>query len=402
MVSKSSSKPTTKRKPPPMWRTFLQSMAFLTVALLLAVYSSTTAHAGDMPSTLITAVTSVILALWVGIRFVPRLAKDVDWTWMPGFAQYKVTREGGIFLGALVIVVAAAVNTSNNLLYMVLSALLALLLLSALFSHKNFKYLEMELLLPAHAFVGESIPVSIRVRNHRRLFPAFSLMTEPPGSSMYFPVIQPNVTVHRLGETTFPRRGRYAFDRLSATSRFPFGFFLKGRDYRVNAECICYPEILPEENLDVSIPDIIGSNERPERGIGSELHTIRDYVPSDSSRHVDWKATAKTAALKTREFAAENSRRILVAFDRYGTIRDAEQFEEMVSRAASLAFYLIRSGQPVRFVSDDWESIAESSEAALDGILNYLALVEMSTAASPPQFDPERGALLLSLRRGRG
>jgi len=38
----------------------------------------------------------------------------------------------------------------------------------------------------------------------------------------------------------------------------------------------------------------------------------------------------------------------------------------------------------------------------LDGILNYLALVEMSTAASPPQFDPERGALLLSLRRGRG
>lgn len=219
---------------------------------------------------------------------------------------------------------------------------------------------------------------------------------------MYFPVIQPNVTVHRLGETTFPRRGRYAFDRLPATSRFPFGFFLKGRDYRVNAECICYPEILAEEDLDVSIPDVIGSNERPERGIGSELHTIRDYVPSDSSRHVDWKATAKTAALKTREFAAENSRRILVAFDRYGTIRDAEQFEDMVSRAASLAFHLIRNGQPVFFLSDDWESPTEASEAALDGILNYLALVEMSIVASPPQFDRERGALLLSLRRGRG
>jgi uncharacterized protein (DUF58 family) len=260
----------------------------------------------------------------------------------------------------------------------------------------------MELLLPAHAFVGETVPVSIRIRNHRRIFPAFSLLTEPLGNSMYFSVIQPNVTVHRLSEAVFSRRGRYAFDRLQTKSRFPFGFFLKGRDYRVNAECICYPEILAEEKLEVSIPDIMGSQERPERGFGSDLHTIRDYVPSDSSRHVDWKATAKTAQLKTREFAAEDSRRVLIAFDRYGTPHNAEEFEDMVSRAASLAFHLIRNGQVVLFVSDDWESPAEASEAALDGILNYLALVEMSASAPPPQFDPERGALLLSLRRGRG
>jgi uncharacterized protein (DUF58 family) len=391
-----------KAKQPPMWKTFLQSMAFLTVALMFAVYSSSTAHAGDMLTTLITAITSVVLALWVGIRFVPRLAKDVDWTWMPGFAQYKVTREGAIFMSVVVIVFAASINTSNNLLYMVLSALLAMLFLSALLSHKNFKYLEMEMLLPAHTFVGETVPVSIRIRNHRRVFPAFSLMTEPPGSTMYFSVIQPNVTVHRLSEAAFLRRGRYTFDRLPTKSRFPFGFFLRGRDYRVNAECICYPEILAEENLEISLPDIIGSHERPERGSGSELHTIRDYVPSDSSRHVDWKATAKTAALKTREFAAEDSRRILIAFDRYGTVRDSEDFEDMVSRAASLAFHLIRNGQVVLFVADDWESVPEASQAALDGILNYLALVEMSATAPPPQFDPERGALLLSLRRGRG
>jgi len=395
-------KPSVKTKQPPMWKTFLQSLAFLAVALAFALYSSSTAHAGNMLGTLFTAMTSVVLALWVGIRFVPRLARDVDWTWMPGFAQYKVTREGGIFLGAVLIVLSAAVNTSNNLLYIVLSALLALLVLSALLSHKNFKYLEMELLLPSRTFVGEPVPVSIRVRNHRRIFPAFSLLTEPPGQSLYFSVIQPQVTVQRLSEAVFSHRGRYSYDRLATKSRFPFGFFVKGRDYRVDAECICYPEIRPEEKLDISIRDIIGSYERLERGFGSELHTIRDYVPSDSSRHVDWKATAKTSALKTREFAAEQSHRILVAFDRYGSARDAEEFEDMVSRAASLAFHLIRSGQPVLFVSDDFESPGEASEAALDAILNYLALVEMSTAATPPQFDPERGALLLSLRRGRG
>ena len=385
-----------------MWKTFLHSMAFLSVALLFALYSSTAALSGDLLATLFTAVTSVVLALWVGIRFVPRLAKDVDWTWVPGLARYKVTLEGALFLGALVVVFFAAVNTSNNLLYMVLSSLLALLLLSAFLSHKNFRHLEMELLLPARTFANETVPVSIRVRNHRRIFPAFSLLTDPPGRNLYFSVIQPQGTVQRLSEATFTRRGRYGFDRLTTRSRFPFGFFMKCRDYRVNAECIVWPEILPEEQLDVSIPDIIGSHQRPERGNGPDLHTIRDYVPSDSSRHVDWKATAKTAALKTREFAAENSRRVLLVFDRYGTSHDDEEFEGMVSRAASLAFHLIRNGEAVFFVSDDWESAPEPSEAALDAILNYLALVEMSATATQPQFDPERGALLFSLRRGRG
>ena len=55
----------------------------------------------------------------------------------------------------------------------------------------NFKSLEMELLLPARAFAGETLPLSVRIRNHRRLFPAFSLQTEPPGNGLYFAVIQP-------------------------------------------------------------------------------------------------------------------------------------------------------------------------------------------------------------------
>ena len=58
---------------------------------------------------------------------------------MPAFAQYKITRDGGIFLGALLVVLSAAINTSNNLLYMVLSALLAVLLLSGLLVGHEFQ-----------------------------------------------------------------------------------------------------------------------------------------------------------------------------------------------------------------------------------------------------------------------
>jgi hypothetical protein len=78
------------------------------------------------------------------------------------------------------------------------------------------------------------------------------------------------------------------------------------------------------------------------------------------------------------------------------------QFETLVSEAASLAFHLIRNGAIVSLVSDNWTSPAETSESSLDAILHYLALVEMSADAPPPPFEPQGGALMLSLRHGRG
>jgi uncharacterized protein (DUF58 family) len=384
-----------------MWQSFLQSMALLAVAMGTALYSSAISTKSNLPATVISAVVSLLLAGWVGIRLVPRLARGVDWGWMPGIARYKITREGGIFLAALFVVLTAAVNTSNNLLYMVLSALLAVLALSGILSAMNFKALDMELLLPARAFAEEPLPFSVRIRNRRRVFPAFSLQAQPPGDSLYFSMIQPRQSVLHPGETKFPRRGRYSFERLRAASRFPFGFFVKARNYPVDSECLCYPRILPPEQLKFSVVDILGDQERLQRGMGSDLYTIRDYQPSDSVRHIHWKATAKTSTLKTREFAAEESHNIVLAFDRYGRPEDAEKFEALVSETASLAFHLIRNGAGVALISDNWKSPGESSEASLEAILNYLALVQMSAYAPAPTLESQTGALMLSLRYGR-
>jgi uncharacterized protein (DUF58 family) len=386
----------------PMWKNFLRSMGMLAFAMITALYSTSAARSGDMGAAVAAALISLAIAAWVGIRFVPRLARGVDWAWLPFLTQYKVTRDGGIFVGALLVVTSAAINTSNNLLYMVLSALLAVLLLSGVLSSMNFKFLEMELVLPARAFAGETFPLSVRVRNRRRFFPAFSLRAEPPGNGLYFSVIQPQGTAIHSGETQFTRRGRYAIEKLKTASRFPFGFFTKTRSYEVDAECICYPEILSQDQLDISVSDIMGSHERLERGLGNDLHTIREYVPSDSARLVHWKASAKTGTLKTREFATEDTRRIVIAFDRFGNPRDEERFEVLVTQAASAAFHLIRGGAEVLLISDEWESPPRGSESNIDEILRYLALVQMAPDVKTPDFDPQTGALMFSLRYGRG
>ncbi len=183
---------------------------------------------------------------------------------------------------------------------------------------------------------------------------------------------------------------------VKSSSRYPFGFFVKDRNYRVEAECICYPEILPQEQINIAALDIRGSNLRFERGFGQDLYMIRDYVPSDSARNVHWKASAKTGMLKTREYAAEESRRIVFAFDRFGDPADAERFERLVSQSASLAYHLINDGTDVAFVSDEWHSIEGSPQAVLESILRYLALVEMSADAQRPNVSV--GSTMLSLR----
>lgn len=387
-----------------MWKNFMSSIGLLSIAMMSALYSSSAGRDGRVVAAGLSALIALIIAIWVGVRFVPRLAASVDWDWLPFFSHHQITREGWIFFAAVTVVIFAAINTSNNLLYMVLSALLAVLLLSGFLSGLNFRYLRVDVRIPSHCFAGEPFPISIQVRNQKRLFPSFSIHLDSPEQSafrfptFYIPVIHALKHTRASGEAMLARRGRYTMSELTASSRYPFGFFMKDGDCRLQAECICYPEIIPQERMNFSVLDITGANQRFERGLGYDLYTIRDYVRSDSARHVHWKASAKTATLKTREYAAEDSRRIVLAFDRFGAAGDEDKFERLVSYAASLAYHLINDGIEVALVSDDWHTSYGSSDALLESILQYLALVNSSDKADGPSRYVSEGAILLSLR----
>lgn len=387
-----------------MWMNFLQSIALLAVAMVSALYSSSAGRDGRMIATAISALIALVISVWVGIRFVPRLALGVDWHWLPFLSHYKITQEGWIYFGAIAIVILAAINTSNNLLYMVLSALLAVLLLSGFLSALNFRLMSFDIRVPATCFAGQPFPFYLQIKNEKQMFPTFSLHTEPLKDGamrfepFYFPYVPAGAQTAQLGEAALGRRGRYQVKALRISSRYPFGFFSKGRDFEVASECVCFPTIIPHEQMDLAVLDIQGSNQQFERGIGFDLYMIRDYIQSDSARHVHWKASAKTASLKTREYAAEEGDRVVLGFDRFGTPSDHDEFERQVSYAASLAFYFIRDGVEVAFVSDDWRTTYGASSTSLDSILTYLAEVEPSPHALIPDVDIDSGALMLSLR----
>ena len=216
--------------------------------------------------------------------------------------------------------------------------------------------------------------MTVTINNMKRVFPTFSLSVGTVDENRfkftpyYVPLVRAHDQATRTLEAVLSTRGMHSLEEVYLRSRYPFGFILKGRRFPVGATCVAFPEILPTEALDVAITDVLGSLERLQRGHGMDLYMIRDYQPSDSSRHVDWKASAKTASLKTREFAADESRNIVLTFDRYGKAGDEERFEGLVSQAASLAFYLSNEGAEVTLLSDDWSSPPGRSANQLQSI----------------------------------
>ena len=319
----------------PSWRSFGIAMGALAVALFLALYSGAAAEEGHLLIAGMSALSALALAGWVALTIVPALARRTPLGWLTYQIDYKVTREGMVYIAGIFVVALAALNTGNNLLFMVLACLLAGMLISGLLSRVVLGGIEVRLDLPEHIFAQRTILAIAELHNTKQMTPSFSvsLVSEvapnakknapanpaPPilDRPVYFPYIPHRQTVRQNVELTFPRRGVYRQDALGLRTRFPFGFLQKTRRIDSEIEAVVYPRIQPTEEFYEVLPLVSGELESYQRGRGNDLYAIRDYQFNDSARHVDWKASARTGALQVKEFAREDERRVMLVFDPY-------------------------------------------------------------------------------------
>ena len=63
---------------------------------------------------------------------------------------------------------------------------------------------------------------------------------------------------------------------------------------------------------------------------GSEFHALREYVPGDDLRRINWKASARSDDLMVRETALEGVRRCTVVLDTSAAEYDVDAFERAV------------------------------------------------------------------------
>ncbi|HEY1464978.1 MAG TPA: DUF58 domain-containing protein [Terriglobales bacterium] len=407
---------------PEVWIRFLLAIVGLGLAFAAALFSTVSRDAGNLWATLVLASLALLLATFVGLTTVPYLAKRVAVARIRHTFDYEVTRAGIVYVLAVLVIGIAALNTGNNLLYIVVACMLGAILVSGVVSAIALSDLELDVRLTEHVFAGENAPGSIIVRNPRRLIPAISLSVvsatkekiekrlrwvrstfgfpfasapekqwfkladwklkrvaaeDAPAknllqSPVYFPYIAPGSSQRADIHLLFPQRGRFQQKGFGLSTRFPFAFLRKTRNVPSESEMIVYPSIQPVDRMSEILPQISGELETFLRGRGAELYSIRDCTPEDSSRHVDWKATAKSGSLKVREFARDEDRKLRIVFDNpvAGSLSQSA-YEQFVQTTASLSWHFSRANIQLSFVAQDYDGNPD-----VFAFLHYLALVQ--------------------------
>lgn len=385
-----------------VWLRFLFALLGLSLAFLAAVFSTVLRETGHIWGTVLLASLSLLLATFVGLVTVPYLARRVALERIRESFDYDVTRAGIVYVLLTLVIAIAALNTGNNLLYIVVAAMLAAILVSGVASAWVLRWLELDVRLPEHVFAGRPVLGRIVLRNQRRYLPSFSirvlatrkarrlpekrwrwepttfafplnrppekqwlrlpdrrlrrvkLVQPPPGifeNKIYFPFLPPGAELSADLELHFDRRGRYREDSFGLATRFPFAFLTKTRHVELEKEVLVFPRIEETDELYEILPLIRGEWETFVRGRGLDLYRIREYMPEDSARHVDWKATAKSGSLKVREFAREDDRKLSIIFEN-PTVRaiSEDAYEKAVTLAASLAWHFSSQNAEVSFL----------------------------------------------------
>jgi hypothetical protein len=159
----------------PGWRSFGVAMIVLTGALLIALFSAAVAQQGRVALAAASTVIALGLAGWVAIAIVPNLARRTNLRWVVSQIDYKLTREGMVYLGVVGILILASVNTGNNLLFMILACSLAGIVMSGVLSRAVLVGVEMKFDMPEHVFAEQPVMAELELRNGKELWPSFSL-----------------------------------------------------------------------------------------------------------------------------------------------------------------------------------------------------------------------------------
>jgi len=379
-------------------RAFLLSLAALTVALLLALYSGAAAELGQVFLAGVSALGALLVAAWVGLTLVPVLAKRTPLRWIGYKMEYKISREGWTYITGIILVALAAMNTGNNLLFLILASLIAAIIMSGILSSLTLAGVEMRLELPEHIFAAQPVRAVVTLENEKLTLPSFSLRVEavktkdtPAAAiletSVYFPYLPRQDRVQQSVPVTFLRRGVHRQDAFRIVTRFPFGFLQKARRLTLKTEAIVYPSVEPTQEFLEMLPGLQGALESLVKGRGQDLYALRDYVASDSVRHVHWKASARSGSLMVREFTREDDCRVLLVLDphistvvtrRQGSVvlTASERFERAVSLCAALVWHFYERNALMQFRSAGVETPLAPAEEIVFFVLRHLALAQ--------------------------
>ena len=215
------------------------------------------------------------------------------------------TRYGLLYAFLVFLMTLGATNYNNSTAFILTFLLVGLGMVTALHTYGNLAGLRFRSGRTFRVFCGEAARYTIYADNPRatiRHAVALQLADQPPVHAELAPRSDNEV------ELSLPalRRGYQPLTTLTVATRFPLGLFRAWSRVRLEMNCLVYPRPaetgLPHRPVRSS-----GEGRRATQAGNDDFLGYRRYQPSDSPRHVDWKAAARGRELLTKQFANQEN-----------------------------------------------------------------------------------------------
>ncbi|PWI17857.1 DUF58 domain-containing protein [Streptomyces sp. Act143] len=218
-------------------------------------------------------------------------------------------------------------------------------------------------------------------------------LTVPPGERRR--------VITRLRPT---RRGDRQADRVTIRSYGPLGLFSRQGTHKVPWTVRVLPPFTSRKHLPSKLArlrELDGRTSVLTRGEGTEFDSLREYVPGDDTRSIDWRATARQSAVAVRTWRPERDRHILLVLDTgrtsAGRVGDAPRFDASMDAALLLAALASRAGDRVDLLAYDRRVRALVQGRAANDVLP--SLVNAMAALEPELVETDaRGLTATTLR----
>lgn len=262
---------------------------------------------------------------------------------------------------------------------MMAHVLLLIVFLSAmveyLFLFSRKENISAQRILPEKLSNGDENPVKIDLRNNYIFKVNVNVIDEIPfqfqkrdflirkqiesGKNAYFQyILEPK------------ERGEYSFGALNVYASSPLGFVARRFRFQKDAMLAAYPSFIhlrKYELMALQNEVLLGGIKKIRKlGHTMEFEQIKEYVPGDDIRTVNWKATSKTNRLMVNQFQDEKSQRIFMIIDKGRTMK-------MPFKGLSLLDYSINASMALSHI------ILKKSDRA--GMMTFSKKAENKVAA---------------------
>ncbi|MCX4823515.1 DUF58 domain-containing protein [Streptomyces sp. NBC_01142] len=272
--------------------------------------------------------------------------------------------------------------------------------------------------------LGDTADVQLTVTNPagrllraqlRDAWPPSSWVTGSEQAASRHKVTVPPGERRRLTTTLRPtRRGDPQADRITVRSFGPLGLAARQGNHKVPWTVRVLPPFASRKHLPsrlARLRELDGRTSVLIRGQGTEFDSLRDYVPGDDTRSIDWRATARQNTVAVRTWRPERDRHILIVLDTgrtsAGRVGDIPRLDAAMDAALLLSALASRAGDRIGMLAYDRRIRAQvrgrSAGEILPALVNAFAplepeLVETDArglSAAALQSAPRRSLLVL-------